>query len=383
MALAPDILAGVSRRLAEHAGLELPAWVIEARAAARIDVLGCDPADYLALLGEPRGADELHELVEAVRVGESRLFRHRSQIDALVEVVVPALRGRRTVRVWSAGCAAGEEPYTLAIVLARELPTAQIAIVATDVSAEALAAARTAAYPIAALDHVPDEWRDGFVIAGDLAHVRPEIAATVRFERANLIDADVSIRDCDVVWCRNVLIYFTPEARRRVIDRLVAATAPGGFIFVGYSESLRDVPELEGMRTGEAAYYVRRTGRRPPTDPGPSRTPALGVPIVSRRTPIGIPIPKVAPVKRDDVLLLQGSIDPAALTRELMTRLATVTQVLAIDLDGAEFLDDELAPVLRRARAAAQAAGTHLELRATRTGARRWLSRHGLDEDRP
>ena len=146
MALAPDTIAEIAQRLAEHAGLELPAWVVEARASARIAAIGCAPADYVALIDSARGAGELAELIEAVRVGESRLFRHRSQIAALSDVVAPALRarGRRAIRAWSAGCAAGEEPYTLAIVLSRALPDCAISILATDVSGEALARARTA-----------------------------------------------------------------------------------------------------------------------------------------------------------------------------------------------------------------------------------------------
>ena len=392
--LPADVVAAIAQRLAEHAGLELPAWVVDARATARIALLGCSPGEYLALIDAGRGAGELAELIETVRVGESRLFRHRPQVDALAEVVAPALlaRGRRVVSVWSAGCAAGEEPYTLAMVLARALPDCTISIVATDVSAEALAQAAAATYPRAALQHVPDEYRDRFVADGDVVRVAPEITALVRFERANLLDGAVP-RGCDVVWCRNVLIYFTAEARRRVIDRLVSATVPGGFVFVGYSESLRDIAELEGLRANEAVYYTRRgaeaTARPQRPTPVPAVAPALPpdprpavravpVAILNDRTPPPIAFPAQPPP--DDTLALHGQPVAVRVTAELSARFAQPgLRSLTIDLDGADLLGDDLAPVLRRARAAARAAGIALRVRATRTGARRWLGRHGLD----
>ena len=394
MALAPDTIAAIAQRLAEHAGLELPAWVVDARATARIALLGCSPSEYVALIDTPRGAGELAELIEAVRVGESRLFRHRSQIDVLTDVVAPALRarGRRAVRVWSAGCAAGEEPYTLALVLSRALPDCTISILATDVSADALAQAETRAYPRAALQHVPAPYRDRFVGDGDLVRLAPEIAALVRFERANLLDG-AAPRGCDIVWCRNVLIYFTAGARRRVIDRLVGAAVPGGFVFVGYSESLRDVAELEGLRANDAVYYVRRDPEaarrsRPPTLPVPV-APAPG-PVNDRRSgPIAVPDDRTPPPivlppepPAHDTLDLRGHPAAARVTAELSARFALPgLRSLTVDLDGADLLGDDLAPVLRRARAAARTAGIALVLRATRAGARRWLARHGIDEE--
>src|SRR5690349_6023438 len=100
MPLAPDILAGLSRRLAAHAGLELPGWVIESRAQARIAACRLRAEEYLELIESPRGAEELAELVELVRVGETRFFRHRSQVDALIALLPRALeaRKRRSVR---------------------------------------------------------------------------------------------------------------------------------------------------------------------------------------------------------------------------------------------------------------------------------------------
>ena len=406
MALPADIVDAIAARLADHAGLDVPAWVVETRATARMAALALGAEGYGALIRSGRGAGELGELIEAVRVGETRLFRHRPQIAALASAVVPALRsaGRRAIRVWSAGCAAGQEPYTLAAVLARGLPGSAISIIATDVSADALEVARGASYPAAAWADVPAAWRDAFVRDGDgdRVRVRPELAALVRFERANLVDG-YAPRGCDLVWCRNVLIYFTLAARRAALQRLVAATSPGGFLFVGYSESLRDVPELEAVRTEDAVYYVRRepgaAERRPPStgEPGAQRA--------SSGVPVSIPAAGTAPGLRpldpdhdhtpppmrlpqaptpDDVLVLRGRPDARSLTTDIAARLGVAGLVrLAIDLDGCELLGDDLAPVLRRARAAAEAAGIELLLRTTRAGARRWLLRHGLEEAPP
>lgn len=413
MAIAPDIVAGISLKLAQHAGLELPAWVVEARAAQRIAALAIAPGAYVELIGSARGAAELDALIEAVRVGESRLFRHRSQIQALVDVVVPAFRARnkRAVRVWSAGCAAGEEPYTLAAILSLALPNVAVSILATDVSAEALETAKAARYPAAAWADVPEPWREAFVRGDDGVRVAPAVASLVRFERANLAAAlDPSLRNsppCDLVWCRNVLIYFTPAARRKVIDRLVGSLAPGGFLFVGYSESLRDIPTLETRRAGDATFYVRRELE---AAIDPRVTPAAGIPRVTAPAVPAAPPPEIAiprtmtpgvlvvhgvtrtpaagiPIAHDghDTLVLRGTPSARAVTGDLMSRLAAPGLVrLTVDLDAAEMLEDALAPVLRRARAAARAANITLHLHATRTGSRRWLSRHDLsDEEAP
>jgi chemotaxis protein methyltransferase CheR len=364
--LEADIVAGVAHVLAERAGLMLADWIVEARAEACIEALGVEPGDYVERIA--RGTDELEQLVEAVRVGETRLFRHRRQIGVLVDTIAPQLRGRRQIRVWSAGCAEGQEPYTLAVVLAKTLPTCSISILATDRSARALAAAEHASYP---LSDVPEEWRDGFIADGDRVRPRPELAQMVRFQRANVLDPPPE-RDFDLVWCRNVLIYFTPAARAAAIERVVQATAVGGFVFVGYSESLREVLALEAQRAGEIVYYVkRRTSARaltPMPMPTMRPTPSAGIPAIAAAAP------------DPELLALAGSPEPAQVTAAITERLAAPgVHRLVIDLDAAELLPDELAPVLRRARAAATAAGTELVLRATRTGAVRWLSRHQLE----
>lgn len=385
MALAPDILAGVARRLADHAGLQLPAWVVEARTTARIAALAIAPGAYLELIESGRGQAELRTLVEAVRVGESSLFRHKPQIAALLDLVVPLLRARarRTIRVWSAGCASGEEPYTLAIVLARAMPDHAIEIHATDMSAEAIEIAERGEYPREELEDVPFEWHDAFEIEGDVIRVLPELRRLVTFERANLLDV-VAPRGCDMVWCRNVLIYFSPEGRKRALDRLVGATLPGGFVFVGYSESLRDVDELEAQRSGDAVVYVRRevSDRKTPVPEVMKRAPSSS-PAISTPQREALELRRVAPVARiEDVLVLAGTPEVGVLTTQIGERLAIGgLRRLVIDLDPAELLQDDLAPVLRRACAAARAAGIEIALQTTRPGARRWLSRHGLPEE--
>lgn len=389
MPIGADIVAAVSRRLAAHAGLDLPTWLVEARVTSRIAALEVSPPSYVALISSPRGASELDRLIEAVRVGESRLFRHGGQIAALVDEVVPALRagGKRAVKVWSAGCSTGEEPYTLAAVLGRALPGIQVSILATDVSADALAVARDGRYPMSAYGDIPDEWRDAFIVDGDAVCVRPEVAELVTFERANLLDATAR-RGFDIVWCRNVLIYFTDSARQQVIDRLVAATVIGGYVFAGYSESLREVAQLEAVRGREAVYYMR-SDRAPArasscelaVDPKAARESEVS----SEPTPRPTPIPRAAS-QHDEVLALGPRPTARDVASALSARLAIVgLRRLVIDLDPAELLDDDIAPTLSRARAAARAAGVELVLKATRAGTRRWLARNALDlsEDSP
>jgi hypothetical protein len=176
-----------------------------------------------------------------------------------------------------------------------------------------------------------------------------------------------------------VLIYFTPAARQRVIDRLVGATVRGGYVFVGYSESLRDVGELRTTRSGEAVYYTRS---EPPPARASSRELELDrhVEIQQELTPPPIRVPLVPPP--DAVLVLEGRPDAREVAAALSERLAIVgLRRLVIDLDPAELLDDEIAPILARVRAAARAADIELVLSASRSGTRRWLARHALDQE--
>jgi hypothetical protein len=245
-----------------------------------------------------------------------------------------------------------------------------VSITATDVSDDALEVAERGEYPVSAMQHVPEPWRDGFVVEGGVMRVRPEVARRVTFKRQNLVETDPP-RGCALVWCRNVLIYFAPDARRRAVEHLVNALSPGGYLFVGYSETLRDVAGLEPVRAGETVVYERRDKVVPPR-----RTPPVGVPA---RAPTPPPMPAVKPPE-EACLRIVRDCDPARLAADLAAVLASHVARLVVDLDDADFIPDEVATTLRRARAAARAAGITLVLRATRPGPMRWVRRHGLED---
>lgn len=376
MALAREVLEGLAECLRDHAGLDLPKWVVEERARARMKELELEPRDYLELLTSPRGASELGAFTEAVRVGETRFFRHKPQFDAVLSVVVPALRARgiKKPRAWSVGCASGEEAYTIALVLSRAMPGVAADILATDVSRDAIEFATRAIYPRNSLDHVPSEYRRFFEIDGDSARVTREVARLVRFEKHNL-NAPDRPRGFHLVFCRNVLIYFEPEARKRALEKLVGALEPGGFLFAGYSESLRDVPGLRALEHGDQVLWVKDAHHE--TAPKSVRKPRVVVSHSASKPTVVAPPHKPRPRHRSLVRVHGG--DVARLSTDLGAALASPgLATLTVDLDAAELLVDEMAPVLKRAQAAARAAGIELTLRATREAPKRWLRRNRI-----
>jgi SAM-dependent methyltransferase len=250
----------------------------------------------------------------------------------------------------------------------------------------ALATARRGSYPAGRVEaDVPAPLiARYFRRIGDQLALNDRLRAHVRFLPHNLL-APQQPRELDLVLCRNVLIYFDDARKAEVVQKLVRALRPGGWLLCGYSETLRDTPEL----TAEApAVYRRHDGGRerqkPPTTvrallsgtagpgalrPSPAQIPA-GVP-----APVHAPTPPQQPGHAPPlkVLALRGDyVDARRLTAELRPLVGQAPAL--VDLDGASFLGDEAARVLRRAAEAAP----HLTLRATRPAVRRWLQRHGI-----
>lgn len=278
------IAAGLSRRAGFHFNPNEPAALWHAL-QNRLQITGlANPESYLQHLREDE--TEWLRLAEAAAIHETSFFRHAGQFRVLSEIVMPELvRSRaqgRQLRLWSAACATGEEPYSLAIAVHQlNLGTDwQIRIVATDLSSRALAIAEEGVFPSRRLRPVaPDVRARCFEPHGEGLRVRDELRSLVTFFQFNLSQPGPlpeHLQDMDVVFCRNVLIYFVPEAVRQTVDHLRAALRDGGYLFLGDAET------LYGMSAGfvsvpfEDAYVYRRqtTSALAPAS-SPQRTPAV------------------------------------------------------------------------------------------------------------
>jgi chemotaxis protein methyltransferase CheR len=254
----------IARRLGLHfddAKLEGLAEVVRRR------VIATGRGDYAGWLAEAP-ASELAALAEELTVGETYFFRNVEQFLALAGVVLPErARARRSLRILSAGCSSGEEPYTLAIV-AREAvaaPTHDVTVRAIDVNPAAIARAVRGRYTAWSMRATPEEaqarW---FATDGKELVLDESVRRAVRFDERNLVDDDPELwaaGQYDVIFCRNVLMYFAPDVARRVIARFERALAPGGYLFLGHAETLRGLSHAFHLcHTHGTFYYQRRDG---------------------------------------------------------------------------------------------------------------------------
>jgi chemotaxis protein methyltransferase CheR len=206
-------------------------------------------------------------LCDRVTVQESFFLRERSRFDLLTQAILPAIgQLDRPLRLWSAGCAAGEEAYSLGIVL-REAGRGY-RVLGTDLSASAIATATTGNYSRWSLRGLSDsEVARYFTHEGSQFRLRDELRGDVAFARRNLLDpAPTADGRFDVIFCRNVLIYLTPDALHHVVHELAAALMPGGWLVTSASDPLLDnVATLEPVLTGHGLAYRRRVPDRPVT----------------------------------------------------------------------------------------------------------------------
>ena len=234
----------------------------------RLTACGVGTVDeYLTLL--PTSPDELQALLNAVTIQETHFFRNPPQFRALRQHVLPQLikrataSGSRRLRIWSAGCSTGEEPYSVAMLVRELLPLLDgwdVKIVATDVSTRALDAARVGRYGERALHTAPREdverW---FIRQGEEYVVRPEVRELVEFRHHNLVTEPVPFAEpIDLLLCRNVTIYFARDTTRRLMRQFHEGLAEGGYLFLGHSETLWQInDEFRLVTLGDAFVYRR------------------------------------------------------------------------------------------------------------------------------
>ncbi|RPI22188.1 MAG: methyltransferase domain-containing protein [Acidobacteria bacterium] len=224
-------------------------------------------------------SNELREIAKELTVPETYFFRHPEQFQALAEVALPAqLKARAEIRqlnILSAGCASGEEPYTVAAIIA-DLPgieTWTVRIWGVDINVALLEKARSAKYSAWSLRTVPEcERGKYFHFNGKHYILNPGLRSLVRFKEHNLLCEDggfLQTNYFDVIFCRNVTIYLEPAAIKSLITRLTQALAPGGFLFLGHSETLRGISQDFHLRHSHGAFYYQRLlpDEKPATGP--------------------------------------------------------------------------------------------------------------------
>jgi chemotaxis protein methyltransferase CheR len=243
----------------------------------RMDLVGSRRFDAYAerLTSSTTGPSELRALAEQLTVNETFFFRNADNFRALAEAVLPARIAARSqqkrLRILSAGCASGEEPYTLAIVVREvlhDLESWDVSIVGVDINPAMLTKASQGRYSSWSLRATAQEaTRRYFLADGRDFVLDPRVRAMVRFEERNLIEENPLLWQplaYDVVFCRNVLMYFTPDKAREVVERVSQALLPNGFLFLGHAETLRGLTQQFHLcHTHDTFYYRRRDASDP------------------------------------------------------------------------------------------------------------------------
>ncbi len=207
---------------------------------------------YYRLLTDPDdGKQEVLTFMDSVTINETSFFRNKPQMDIFTEMVVPEIvsnkrkKGDLSLKIWSAGCSTGQEPYTLAMILRETIPDMskwKITILASDLSLTALQSAQEGIYRPEKMDGVDDTLRSRYFreVEGGMYQAKDVLKQLIVFDFHNLMHESGS-GNFDVIFCRNVLIYFDEETQKGVIDRFDRALVPEGYLFLGHTESLQGV----------------------------------------------------------------------------------------------------------------------------------------------
>ncbi|HUN91087.1 MAG TPA: CheR family methyltransferase [Burkholderiaceae bacterium] len=218
--------------------------------------------EYVAALARSRDPEMLTRIVDRLTTNETYFFREPRHFDHLATVAAAA-RGRRAVRVWSAASSSGEEAYSAAMVLADVMGLQGWEVVGTDLSSAMVLAAQLGLYPLERAAGIPARYLERFCRKGSGPYegqmlVGRELRVIVQFARGNLLQPQPALGLFDVIFLRNVLIYFDTARKAQIVANVVAHLAPGGVLYVGHAETLRGLPGAAGeLRQAQPAIYQR------------------------------------------------------------------------------------------------------------------------------
>src|SRR6266581_1765730 len=244
----------LSKLAYEQAGIVLAESkrnLIYGRLSRRLRALGMTTfRDYRAYLMGEGGASEMQNFINSISTNLTKFFRESHHFDHFRSTVVMPYanarsRGRRRLRVWSAGCSTGEEPYTIAVLLAKEMSDVarhDVRVLATDIDTEVLGKAARGEYADNSVDDVPKAYRAFFEPAegerGSIVRLSQMARSLIAFRQLNLLEAWPFQGPFNAIFCRNVMIYFDGPTKTALVDRFMKKLIPGGWLYIGHSESL-------------------------------------------------------------------------------------------------------------------------------------------------
>lgn len=214
--------------------------------------------DYFRLIQQRE--DERQLAVDLLTTNETYFFREPKHFEFLRGRILPGLRRGEPLRVWSAACSSGEEPYSIAMLLAAELGMSGWELLASDISTQVLAKARGGLYPMSRTELIPRDYLQRFCLKGvgeqaGMLLVDKPLRERVGFRQLNLNNTLPSLPPFDLVWLRNVMIYFQLDTKREVVRRVAQQLKPGGYLFIGHSESLNGLDV--GLELVQPSIYRR------------------------------------------------------------------------------------------------------------------------------
>jgi chemotaxis protein methyltransferase CheR len=220
---------------------------------------------YVKYVEQDPSGDEVVALLDAISTNHTSFYREPQHFDLLTSRIAPEI-GPQGLDIWSAACSSGEEPYTIAMTLSDAVgdKVSGVRILASDLSTKVLAAARTGVYKMERVEGLPRDvlrrhFEKGLGAQAGLARVQSRLAALVKFERLNLLEIGDLGRRFEVIFCRNVMIYFDRAVQQRVVSMLERHLKPGGWLFISHSESLNGISH--GLQWVAPAVYRRKDGQ--------------------------------------------------------------------------------------------------------------------------